>query len=338
MNNQLWWDTLPTDFFQQKEGKDPRFTFLDALPGHIRECIMDYLAPVNNIFIKEILEKQDDFRLCATHTEIEDGGFWRMRPNLYYMDERWGASINYKKRVNGSKWINEADAGPLEYMRGTPVPLWWIRMRDEPSPFYIIARTGPGRLEEGVIWGCGPDRNTLLEYSTHNDFIRGCYGGFSLSNNDLKQLNPLPEEITELEFRKNSCCHTLVRSGGCCGTLLPTSCHTNTQYWINHQVLNPHKDCNLCIQNNKKHFGDKAHLYENRCVYTRPLRRNAIWPEEYKFTSHWADPNPRLPYLINKSSRNIEKKQQEKPRHYKRKSREKSTNRPNRRVSKGLSL
>ena len=142
MSNDLWWSTIPENFFPLRKGKDPRFTFLDALPEEIRDKVMGYLSPHRNIFVKEVLEKEDDFKLYATFDEIDGGialnwGFWRMRKSLYYLDERWGAQIHYKRLIYGGDHKPTAD-NSIKYVRGQKVPLWWIRMRDDPSPFYVI--------------------------------------------------------------------------------------------------------------------------------------------------------------------------------------------------------
>ena len=142
MSNDLWWSTIPENYFPLKEGKDPRFTFLDALPKEIRDNVMGYLSPHRNIFVKEVLEKEDDFKLYATFDEIDGGlglnwGFWRMRKSLYSLDERWGSQIHYKGLIYGGDHKPTAD-NSIKYVRGHNVPLWWIRMRDDPSPFYVI--------------------------------------------------------------------------------------------------------------------------------------------------------------------------------------------------------
>jgi len=258
-----------------------------------------------------------------------------MRKDLYNIDPLWGALCDFTKRIVGGYWDTYVPRNglaqripgpnephewvPLTRMKGTPVPLWWIRMRDDPSPFYRITESCRIVLEqtefcqnndniyreshtrwdwcEDIIWGEGFDYKTLIEWSECDDF----YDKFGLfrKNNRFK----LPSKpISELEFRKNACCYTLTRHGCDCGNLLSPKQHGRGSgprgwqqgpAWINHQVADVNKECSVCISNNKFHFGDTAHLYENRCAYTRPRRTNHAMATD-KF---------RVPYLVKKIPR-----------------------------------
>jgi len=289
---QLWWSTIPTMFFPTKEGKDPIFSFLDSLPDHIKRSILNYLSPVASIFIKEVLEKEKDFNLYAICTEIHSGPMWMWRKDAIISNndewgQRWGPSFDIHNRITGSGWDIEPwdeDYGQtLQYIRGSKVPLWWIRTRRGLSPFYKISErwdfdgTSTGTRIEDIIWGSGPEYKMLVEYGFGDRF-------YELYNIKKGGVLPPSKNVDEVSFRKNMCCMTLM---GCtCGNMLPQKYHrgfegTRGKYrklaWHKHQVKDIHKDCSMCIDRNKTPFGDDVSLYETRCLYTRPRCTVSRW-------------------------------------------------------------
>jgi len=46
--------------------------------------------------------------------------------------------------------------------------------------------------------------------------------------------------------------------------------------WHKHQVQDPKKECQECILRNKSIYGDKADMYETRCVFIRKKLKNEI--------------------------------------------------------------
>lgn len=304
----------------------PWFTFLNQLPKEIQQIVMEFLSPILNIFIKEVIEKENIFRLYSTGTEIHSGPVWRWRPEIRkYCDEKGFWYCDYNKTYGGGGWAH--DGNVLKYTRGSEVPLWWIRHKQDKSPFYrfpnkFIKCADKNCREDGVsvqgycpnhtcksvediIWGVGPSHEDLDCYSKSSKFMY-------THNVKVNLASKSPVECDEVSFRKNLCCMALSKHGCDCGNMLSFRNHFNNiasfknvgfgpgvrriqdvgfgqdvhqiqgRFWKNlspwykHQVQDPKKECHECILRNKAIYGDKADMYETRCVFTRKKLPNEI--------------------------------------------------------------
>jgi len=288
----------------------PWFTFLNQLPLEIQSIVLGYLSPIIDIFIKEVIEKEKTFRLYTTCTEIHYGPVWRWRPEIRkYRDENGSWHCDYKKRYDGGGWGH--DGNNINYERGSMVPLWWIRHKQHRSPFHILTnrfvKCGDNECSEDgvsmqgycpnynckwvedIIWGAGPTQEDLDIHCKSNVFMNEY-------EVNCKYVLKNPTECDEVSFRKNLCCMAL-KNGCDCGNMLSFRNHFNKipsfknvgfgqgprraglKPWYKHQVQDPKKKCQECILRNKSIYGDKADMYETRCVFTRKKLLNEICVE-----------------------------------------------------------
>ena len=241
----LWWRNIPKNFFSHREGRDPIHTFLDHLPNHVREQILKLLPHyrIRTMFINEILANEDNFTLTAAYDELQaTNKFWKIRKDIYYLTPDGEVVLDYRNKIFGGGWLErvlgDEDFGPqapegyepLWYARGTRVKLWWIRMRDNPAPFYLMTEQEFGwYCTQEVVWGAGPDHRVMAEFAQseegHDQFNRDEFVIYASRNvtKKKKTLIPPTKNISELEFRKNACCKTI---RGCnCGNMLRGSHH-----------------------------------------------------------------------------------------------------------------
>jgi len=282
--------------------------FLNALPKELRDAISYFLTfkarHIATIFKQEVLANCHTFNLYAAETEIHSGSPLLYRPSfrtdlLDYGCDGW--SIDFRLRIDGSHWdfSNQPDHQydnwfqgkeantPLRYIRGSPVPLWWVRhvSTEFSSPFYSLGRrfyhcsaicydimTGACRTSlphgqkklcnccwvEDIAWGTGPDPTFLKEYISTCESRRG----YKVN----KQFVSTTFQHDELSYRKNAGPMSISKYGCQC----EDSVFYKQPEWQQHQVQNPKKDCPACIKNLQDAFGDDACLYSAKCVYTRP--------------------------------------------------------------------
>ncbi len=220
--------------------------------------------PVAIIFNNEVLKNQKTFTLYRTYSEgiwIPEESPWDWSIE-YLVKHSWQGrrDMTNANQIKGlSRYWRYKQKESGEIARGQKVPLWWIR---KPEPFYIVGNKSfvqfnevdtVGFGEPDIVWGSGIDRASYLDFIKQTfskkriskimreakevdnpiihiiDSINGNYNLYMVGETNQRNFNRRIEEassrcITEVEFRKNACFHTLLGCT-CCNLLEPQEHH-----------------------------------------------------------------------------------------------------------------
>ena len=281
---------------------------ITPLPQELIELISSFITfrsrQLNTIFKRDVLDKSTTFTLYAIENQ-----------------DTFKSALTYAVSIRGSGWnipLNDPwfcgsqASTPIRYIRGTPVPLWWIRHLsvDWSAPFYTLGSRYFHCSQSCWDNGIGSCRNAPINTYCRCSWITDEVWGHGPHP---KTYPPIMDNGDELTYRKNL--HSMALSkyyldNTCYGlSVLSQPTHPlNNPDWQNHQIQNPTLDCPLCVTQLRTAFGKDAFKYSAKCVYTRP-RTNNTYIEHIGWTTYppqlkkHIPPPPRLRRKLRKNNK-----------------------------------